>query len=195
MSFWDGAVENGVASIGGVLIASSGICQAFGAVVPEEIVHGWKTKLNQEQVIGQAELFPFVVARLIWSKYLRGRRVIYFVDNEAARLGLIKSYSPVLPSLKLILSCINWDYANGSSCGTMPGNSQCIGPSAGPGVVCPTAPCHPANTSTPFLPCRTPVCGIIGNPMVPFPGTESLSDTGRALKLKSGLYLPVRKET
>ena len=32
---------------------------------------------------------------------------------------------------------------------------------------------------------------MIGNPVVPFPGTESLSDTGRALKLKSGLYLPV----
>jgi sucrose-6-phosphate hydrolase SacC (GH32 family) len=85
-----------------------------------------------------------------------------------------------------------WVHANGSTCGSVPGDSQCWhGPAYGPGSQCPSAPCRPANQSAPFEPCRTPVCGVIGNPAVPFPGTESLSDTGRALKLKSGLYLPV----
>lgn len=81
-----------------------------------------------------------------------------------------------------------WEHANGSTCGSIPGDSQCV---AAAGHVCPSAPCHPQNTSTPFVPCRTTVCGVIGNPTVPFPGTESLSDTGRALRLKSGWYLPV----
>ena len=32
------------------------------------------------------------------------------IDNEAARLGLVKSYSPVLPSLKMIMASAVWDY-------------------------------------------------------------------------------------
>ena len=85
-----------------------------------------------------------------------------------------------------------WEHANGSTCGTIPGDSQCWhGPAYGPGSQCPAGPCRPANQSQPYEPCRTWVCGVVGNPAVPFPGTESLSDTGRALQLRSGLYLPV----
>ena len=80
-----------------------------------------------------------------------------------------------------------WVHPN-CSCGTMPGDSQCV---AAAGATCPSTPCRPLNASTPFVPCESAVCGVIGNPTVPFPGTESLSDTGRALRLDSGLYLPV----
>ena len=31
-------------------------------------------------------------------------------DNEAARLGLVKAYSPVLPSLNIIMACLKWDF-------------------------------------------------------------------------------------
>ena len=80
-----------------------------------------------------------------------------------------------------------WQH-NLTTCGSFPGNSQCFhGPAFGPGSACPAGPCRPVNASTPFQPCRTAVCGVVGNPRAPFPGTESFSDTGRALKLKSGL--------
>ena len=39
-----------------------------------------------------------------------GKRVIHFIDNEAARLGLVKAYSPVLPSLNIIMDTLAWDY-------------------------------------------------------------------------------------
>ena len=52
------------------------------------------------------------MAKRTWAEFLKGRRAIYFIDNEAARLGLVKAYSPVLPSLGLIMDCLNWDYAN-----------------------------------------------------------------------------------
>ena len=57
--FLDGAVEDGVATIGGVLISNEGVCEAFGAVVPPNLVQNWKTREGQSQVIGQAELFHF----------------------------------------------------------------------------------------------------------------------------------------
>ena len=40
--------------------------------------------------------------------------MIYFIDNEAARIGMVRAYSPVLPSMRLILECLKWDYVNES---------------------------------------------------------------------------------
>ena len=36
------------------------------------------------------------------------------MDNESARLALLKCYSPSLPSLKLITECLSWDQAANS---------------------------------------------------------------------------------
>ena len=107
--FTDGACEPEGTTVGGVVF-SGNIVEAFGFKVSQAQVDSWKTKLNQEQVIGQAELFPVLVAKWTWAKLLTGRRCIFFIDNEAARLGLVKAYSPVLPSLAIIMDCLSWDY-------------------------------------------------------------------------------------
>ena len=111
--FTDGACEEEGTTGGGVIIDGKFV-QSFGTAVSEEQVNAWKTKLNQSQVIGQAELFPVLLAKLTWAERLKGKRAIYFIDNDAARLGLIKAYSPVLPSLNIIMDCLSWDYANAS---------------------------------------------------------------------------------
>ena len=110
--YTDGACEESGTTIGGVLYVPGQAPQCFGAKLSEATIASWRTKLDQTQVIGQAEIFPLLVARLTWSKYLAGRRVIYFIDNESARIGLVRAYSPVLPSLSIILSCLRWDYDN-----------------------------------------------------------------------------------
>ena len=96
------------------MIFCGDIVQCSGFMVSHEQVDEWKTKAWQKQVIGQAELFPVLVAKLTWSKLLSGKRVMYFIDNEAARLGLVKAYSPVLPSLNIIMACLKWSYENQS---------------------------------------------------------------------------------
>ena len=37
-----------------------------------------------------------------------------YIDNEAARLGAIRCYSPILPSLKIIMALVAWDFLNQS---------------------------------------------------------------------------------
>ena len=83
--FTDGAFEPEGTTVGGVVF-SGNIVEAFGFKVSQAQVDSWKTKLNQEQLIGQAELFPVLVAKWTWAKLLTGRRCILFIDNEAARL-------------------------------------------------------------------------------------------------------------
>ena len=109
--FLDGACEDAGVTVGGVAMLPVGV-QFFGMVVPPAVVQSWKSAESQRQTIGQAELFPAAVARWTWSSHFAGKRVIFFIDNEAARLGLVKSYSPVLASLRLIQDCLEWDRSN-----------------------------------------------------------------------------------
>ena len=62
--FLDGACEEGVCTIGAVMFAPNGKCLGFGAEVGQDLVEEWKSSPEQVQVIGQAEIFPPVVARL-----------------------------------------------------------------------------------------------------------------------------------
>jgi hypothetical protein len=112
--FTDGACEPEGSSIGGVIFDGSQAPELFGAMLSKSVVDSWCTKLGQSQVIGQAELFPLLVARHTWRHKLIGRRVIYFIDNDSARMGMVKAYSPVLPSLDIICKCLSWDNENES---------------------------------------------------------------------------------
>ena len=111
----DGACEPSGTSIGGVMFDPGSQVEFFGAVLSDHVVQSWTTHKDQKQVIGQAELFPLLISRLTWANRLEGRRVIYFIDNDSARLACIKAYSPVLPSLVIVMDCLAWDSDNSSS--------------------------------------------------------------------------------
>ena len=113
--FADGACESSGTSVGALMISPNGFAECFGAELDQATVDSWKSKLEQTQVIGQAELFPLLLARKTWAKTLKGRRVIYFIDNESARIAMVRAYSPVIPSLKIIMQCIAWDLHNDCS--------------------------------------------------------------------------------
>ena len=108
--FTDGACEPEGTSIGGVLITPGGKIECFGMFVPPALVDLWKKRPDQDQVIGQAEIFPALVARWTWADELANNRVLYFIDNESARLALVKAYSPVVPSLNLVMKCLAIDF-------------------------------------------------------------------------------------
>ena len=98
--FTDGAVEPGSVTYGIVLIDGDE-CFVAGGDIPDSIVSEWKATVG-DQVIGQAELFPVALAKAAWSNRMKNRRVIYFVDNDAARFGMIKMSSPSMCSRHLI---------------------------------------------------------------------------------------------
>ena len=112
--FTDGACELECTSIGGILFDGTSQPEAFGAVMSKSTIESWASKVGQTQVIGQAEIFPVLVAKLTWAKKLAGRKAIYFIDNDSARLALVKAYSPVLASMQIIIQSVLWDGANDS---------------------------------------------------------------------------------
>ena len=109
--FTDGACEE-VTSVGGFALFPCGTTEMFGAVVPQDLAEQWKSRTSQAQIIGQAELFPRLVARLTWANRLRGQRAVCFVDNESARLAAIKAYSPILASTKILADISLFDHVH-----------------------------------------------------------------------------------
>ena len=149
--FTDGACDAEGTTIGGIIYEAGRPTECFGARLSQSLADEWRTKGSQKQVIGQGELYPLLVARLTWASRLRNRRVLYFIDNESARIGLVRAYSPVLPSLKLIQDCLKWDYSNESegwyarvssfsNCADAPSRLIRPSPDSGVAVVTPVLP-------------------------------------------------------
>jgi len=64
----------------------------FGGTIPQNILEKWVGR-GARHVIAQAELLPVLLARRTFGDLLGGRTQICFVDNEAARCGLIRGSS------------------------------------------------------------------------------------------------------
>jgi ribonuclease HI len=77
----------------------------FGLEVPDSLVNEWKAE-GKIQTIGQAELLPALLARLSFRKLLTHRRAVFFLDNDSARMGLIKGYSPSPASNRIIQAVV-----------------------------------------------------------------------------------------
>ncbi len=102
--FTDGAVENDYrdVSFGAVMVdASSGKSFVFGAAISEQLVSKWQSA-GRRQVISQAELYPILVAKEMWCNHLASRSVLWFTDNESARMALVRSFSPVVDNFSLL---------------------------------------------------------------------------------------------
>lgn len=100
--FTDAAYEDGVATWGCVFVdPASGIAEVSGGTIPQMLISCWQ-ELAGKQVITQAEAFVVFVARKHYELAIRQRRVIFFVDNEAARYSLIHGSSPSVSLLKIV---------------------------------------------------------------------------------------------
>ena len=94
--FTDGAVEDSLQSVThGAVLVDPWKQQSFfmGDNIPSEFVQLWM-RSGKKQVIAQAEIFPVVIAKATWSKALEGRSILWFLDNESARMSLVRNFPP-----------------------------------------------------------------------------------------------------
>ena len=101
--FSDGAHEDQIVTHGAVLFDPlTGRQEFFGDFVPEWLVKRWRSK-GLKQLIFFAELLPVAVAKATWAHVLEGRLCFFFVDNEAARASLIRSFTPVINATSILM--------------------------------------------------------------------------------------------
>ena len=102
--FTDGAVEEGANKVTHGALLLDPVNQhslVFGDHVPQMFVNAWM-RFGKRQVIAQTEIFPVLVAKETWANVLAGRSVLWFLDNESAKMALIRIFSPILDSFLLL---------------------------------------------------------------------------------------------
>ena len=86
--FTDGAWEER-ASVGAILVSPGG--KAIGAFGPELPLELQKTFYDQSKhPIYEVELLPVLISTFLWKEQISQCQVVYYLDNDAAKSGLIK---------------------------------------------------------------------------------------------------------
>ena len=89
----------------------------YDGAIPRQMVDKWQSK-GSKQIISQAELATVVLIREETKALLKDRRVIFFIDNEAARFALIKGVSgkssmqiltTAFHDIDIASPCFHWD--------------------------------------------------------------------------------------
>ena len=114
--FTDGACEKdgALTTHGAVLLdPATGVQEFFGERVPERLVQRWQGQ-GLKQLVFFAELLPVAVAKATWQHILGNRLCIFFLDNEAARACLIRSFTPVANATSILMDVAKQDVASHS---------------------------------------------------------------------------------
>ena len=112
---WD--PTSGFAGVGSVILDTrTGVSLVQEGSVPERLLRRWKDEVG-DQIICEMELYAVLMTRAGLPNLLAGRRVIFFIDNEAARSVIIRgqSKSSAMHNLAIALAvveaaapCISW---------------------------------------------------------------------------------------
>ena len=103
-NFTDGSFEAGNAEWGFFLHdASTDEKFVAGGKVPAELVDYWLAIVGK-QIITQVELMAVLIARRFLGRKCLGRKVIWWIDNDAAKDSLISGYSDSIGSQGVIYS-------------------------------------------------------------------------------------------
>ena len=111
--FTDGACEKdgALTTHGAVLLdPATGVQEFFGERVPDFLVQRWQGQ-GLKQLVFFAELLPVAVAKATWQHILKNRLCIFFLDNEAARACLIRSFTPVANATSILMDVARQDVA------------------------------------------------------------------------------------
>ena len=88
LCFTDGACEQ-ACSVGGVLVSPQGTAvMAFGSVLPADFSQQFYRESRHP--IYEVELLPLLIALALWGGIFEKCQVVFYVDNDSARAGLIK---------------------------------------------------------------------------------------------------------
>ena len=112
LAFTDGAYEpcegGAVASAGLVLVDGANSFRTVREVaVPSELIQHWSRE-GAKQLIVYLELWPILVFLSHYGSFLRNRRVVVFIDNNAVRDALIKGSSPICDIFCMLALCSHY---------------------------------------------------------------------------------------
>ena len=105
--FTDGACnqEDMTGSVGGVIYDPSGSCASFfGEAVPTAIMEDLFRR--SKNPIHELEVLPVLIASLAWGHHFTCAQVVYYIDNESARMAYIRGPGETVRASLLVQSFV-----------------------------------------------------------------------------------------
>ena len=80
-------------TIGGVLVFPDGsVRECFVELLPPEWLKDWGWD-QQQQYIFEAEMMPYAASLMMWKRFLKGKCLFAFIENEGARSAWISGFA------------------------------------------------------------------------------------------------------
>jgi hypothetical protein len=124
--FTDGACspELGQGSIGGLIISPCGSVQLFSSAVPGDVMEEFFG--SSRNPIHELEILPVFTACLLWGALFKGALVVYYIDNESARMAFVKGNGETTFACRLVYDfvCLESEMQHRTWFGRCPSHSN-----------------------------------------------------------------------
>ena len=98
-----------LASIGGILINPTGkVISYFGSYISGTLLNDFLADCRHPTY--ELEIFPVVVVIRAWSKFIMGKLVVHYLDNDAARLAFIRADASTTLGAILVADYVDFEY-------------------------------------------------------------------------------------
>ena len=89
---WD--VSNSVPTCGfGGVLWLDGVPLAWGDTLDAAAAQEWAGRVGKKQLVFECELLPYFISLQLWGRFLRNSDLLVFIDNDAARASLARSFT------------------------------------------------------------------------------------------------------
>ena len=102
---WDVPSSSPICGFGGVLFVGDQIL-AWGSELPKPDAKRWSQRVGKQQLVFECELLPYLTSLQLWSTLLHGCDLLIFIDNDAARASLAKSFTRKEEGARIVFAAV-----------------------------------------------------------------------------------------
>ena len=80
---------------------------AWGYSLPLNKAKAWASRVGKQQLVYECELLPYFISLQLWAPLLKGCEVLTFIDNDAARTSLAKSFTRKEEGARIVYDAVD----------------------------------------------------------------------------------------
>ena len=103
---WDVPSNSPICGFGGVLFIGDKPV-AWVAPLPADKAGKWAARVGKQQLVYECELLPYLISLQLWAPDVKGTNLLTFIDNDAARASLAKSFTRKEEGARIVYDAVS----------------------------------------------------------------------------------------
>ena len=105
---WDVPSNSPTCGFGGVLFIENKPV-AWGCTLAADRAKKWAARVGKQQLVYECELLPYLISLQLWASYVKGTNLLTFIDNDAARASLAKSFTRKEEGARIVYDSVSME--------------------------------------------------------------------------------------